>query len=84
MPLGLDKTQGVKSRAMFQTMLNESTMLKVRSCTQDKDADAALTVKLSDQCQVSLCCGINFKETFGAQPDKANYDESYFGINFDV
>lgn len=58
-------------------------MLKVRTDALMRDADAALTLRVSPEVEMTVCCGFNIKETDKATKDTL-YRDPYFGINFDI
>ena len=67
----------------MQAQLDESTLLKVRTDPIMRDADAVISVRVSPEVEMAVCCGFNIKETDRATSE-TRYNDPYLGINFDI
>ena len=78
-----DRVLSISNKLSMQAQLDESTLLKVRTDPIMRDADAVISVRISPEVEMAVCCGFNIKETDKATPDK-RYKDPYMGINFDI
>ena len=73
----------ISNKLSYQYFIDEHTDLKVRTDSTLRDADAALTFKLSPEVQMRVCCGLALHETDNvSKKEKKDYDSPYFGVNF--
>lgn len=72
----------VSNKLSYQYFIDEQTDLKVRTDSTLRDADAALTFRLSSEVEMRVCCGLALHETDNASKnEKTDYDSPYYGVN---
>ena len=58
-----DRVNSISNKLSMQAQLDESTLLKVRTDPIMRDADAVISVRMSPEVEMAVCCGFNIKET---------------------